>query len=655
MALTKMKRIEIVGLNSERKQLIEYLQRYGAVDISDSRSEELATRETAPTISQLESNMAQVASAISMLPKEKGGLFSKRTEADAEKSGLKQGETSQMMELVRKILQMKKSIEKNEDTISALETERDSLKKFASLDTSADTQKTRHTVARTGLLDGEWDAEKVWQKLAEYEITEAHFEILDATKQQTALWILYSRSEEGKMAKLFADLNFVSPKNMTDNEPQKRICEIEQIQQELAEENAELAKKIADYGEARSDLELFYDKMTVRRDKYRALENVGITKNAFFIDGYVPENEGEDLKLELLIRFTVSVELKEPQEDEDVPSAFKNNAFIAPVEGITSDYSMPSKNDIDPNPIMAIFYYFFFGMMFSDAGYGLLLMIVCGILGFGNILEKKKRNTFRMFFYCGVSTTFWGLMYGSFFGDMIATVSKTFGSGKLALSPILVDPVQKPLSVLIMSVAFGTIHILAALVIKFYMTWRSGEKWAAVFDTGFWILVISGVSVLATGTAFKIRIVTDIGKYMAIGGAIGLVLTQGRSSKNPIMKLLNGILSLYDITSIVGDVLSYSRLMALGLATGVIASVVNVLGSLGGNSVVGLISFIAISIFGHTLNFAINMLGAYVHTNRLQYVEFYQKFYEGGGRKYNPLGLNTKYYNFKNERNGDYV
>lgn len=650
-----MKRIEIVGLNSERKQLIEYLQRYGAVDISDSRSEELATRETAPTISQLESNMAQVASAISMLPKEKGGLFSKRTEADAEKSGLKQGETSQMMELVRKILQMKKSIEKNEDTISALETERDSLKKFASLDTSADTQKTRHTVARTGLLDGEWDAEKVWQKLAEYEITEAHFEILDATKQQTALWILYSRSEEGKMAKLFADLNFVSPKNMTDNEPQKRICEIEQIQQELAEENAELAKKIADYGEARSDLELFYDKMTVRRDKYRALENVGITKNAFFIDGYVPENEGEDLKLELLIRFTVSVELKEPQEDEDVPSAFKNNAFIAPVEGITSDYSMPSKNDIDPNPIMAIFYYFFFGMMFSDAGYGLLLMIVCGILGFGNILEKKKRNTFRMFFYCGVSTTFWGLMYGSFFGDMIATVSKTFGSGKLALSPILVDPVQKPLSVLIMSVAFGTIHILAALVIKFYMTWRSGEKWAAVFDTGFWILVISGVSVLATGTAFKIRIVTDIGKYMAIGGAIGLVLTQGRSSKNPIMKLLNGILSLYDITSIVGDVLSYSRLMALGLATGVIASVVNVLGSLGGNSVVGLISFIAISIFGHTLNFAINMLGAYVHTNRLQYVEFYQKFYEGGGRKYNPLGLNTKYYNFKNERNGDYV
>ena len=650
-----MKRIEIVGLNSERKQLIEYLQRYGAIDISDSRSDEIGARETALTISQLESNMAQVASAISMLPKEKGGLFSKRTELDAGESGLRSGETSQMMELVRKILQMKKNIEKNEDTLSALETERDCLKKFISLDTSANTQKTRHTVAKTGVLDGEWSTEKVWQKLEEYEIAEVYFEVLDATKQQTALWILYSRSEEGKMAKFFADVNFASPKNITDDEPQKRICEIEQKQKDLAEENEEFAKIIADYGEVRSDLELFYDKMTVRRDKYRALENIGITKNAFFINGYIPETDGENLKSELLKRFTVAVELKEPTEDEDVPLAFKNNAFIAPVEGITSDYSMPSKNDIDPNPIMAIFYYFFFGMMFSDAGYGLLLMIVCGILGFGNVIEKKKRNTFRMFFYCGVSTTFWGLMYGSFFGDLIATVSKTFGSGKLALSPILVDPVQKPLSVLIMSVVFGTIHILAAMVIKFYMTWRSGEKLAAVFDTGFWILVISGISVLAAGAAFTIPIVTNIGKYIAVGGAIGLVLTQGRSSKNPIMKLLNGILSLYDVTSIVGDVLSYSRLMALGLATGVIASVVNVLGSLGGNGIVGLISFIAISIFGHTLNFAINMLGAYVHTNRLQYVEFYQKFYEGGGRKYNPLGLNTKYYNFKNERNGDYV
>ena len=650
-----MKRLEIVGLNAERKRLIEYLQSSGIVDISDSRYDILESRETAGTISQLESNMAQTKTAIAMLPNEKGGLFPKRTELSAERYKFANGETSQMLELVRDILQIKKNKEKNNDEFSSLEIEENALSNFISLDVPASLKHTRRTLIKTGIAEGEWDSEKIWKKLAECEINAVYFEILKSTKQQTILWIMYLQEEDAKISKFFAEINFVPPKNLASSEPKKRIEEIKARKKEILEDNEELSKKLAGYAKKRDDLELFYDKMSIRCDKYRALEKIGISQNAFFIRGYIPEKYSKDLETEISKNFTASIEISEPEEGEDVPSAFSNNAFVAPVEGITSDYSMPSKNDIDPNPIMSVFYYFFFGMMFSDAGYGLLLMIVCGILGFGNVLEKKKRNMFKMFFYCGVSTTFWGLMYGSFFGDMIATVSKTFGEGKLALSPILVDPVQKPLQVLIMSVAFGTVHILTALAIKFYMTWKSGEKWAAVFDTGFWILVISGIGILATGTAFNIPVVTQIGKYMAIGAAIGLVLTQGRSSKNPIMKILNGILSLYDITSIVGDVLSYSRLMALGLATGVIASVVNVLGSLGGNSIVGLISFIAISIFGHTLNFAINMLGAYVHTNRLQYVEFYQKFYEGGGRKYKPLSFNTKYYNFKNERNGDYV
>lgn len=650
-----MKRLELVGLNSERKRLIEYLQKCGVVDISDSRYEVLKSRETAGTISQLESNMAGTKSAIDILPLKKGGLFSKRTELPCEQYRLEAGETSHMLDVVQDILQIRRSIERNNDELSALEIEENALSNFVSLDVPIGLKYTRRTLVKTGIAEGEWDEEKIWKKLCELKIGAVYFEILKATKQQTMLWIMYLQEEEQKIAKFFADINFAVPKNLPKNEPAKRIEEIEARKKGILAENKELSEKLSEFAEKREDLELFYDKMAIRRDKYRALEKIGISKNAFFISGYLPERYSETLEAELSKNFTVSVEIREPNAEEEVPVAFCNNAFVAPVEGITSDYSMPSANDIDPNPIMAFFYYFFFGMMFSDAGYGLLLMIVCGILGFGNVLEKKKRNTFRMFFYCGVSTTFWGLMYGSFFGDMIATVSKTFGNGKLALLPILVDPVKKPLSVLIMSVVFGVIHILTAMAIKFYMTWKSGEKWAAVFDTGFWILVISGIGILAAGSALSMPIVTQIGKYIAIGAAVGLVLTQGRSSKNPILKLFNGILSLYDITSIVGDVLSYSRLMALGLATGVIASVVNVLGSLGGNSIVGLISFIAISIFGHTLNFAINMLGAYVHTNRLQYVEFYQKFYEGGGRKYNPLGFNTKYYEFKNERNGDYV
>ena len=322
-----------------------------------------------------------------------------------------------------------------------------------------------------------------------------------------------------------------------------------------------------------------------------------------------------------------------------------NNGFSEPVEGITSDYSMPSASDIDPNPIMAIFYYWFFGMMFSDAGYGLLMMIVCGILGFGNVIEKSKRRTYKMFFFCGVSTTFWGIMYGSFFGDMIDTIAKTFFNSPVRFKPVFLNPTDKPLELLIISVAFGMIHILTGLVIKFYVTWKKGERLDAVCDTGFWIIALVGICLFA-GSMAGIAVLKNIGIAMIAVGFGGLLVTGGRKNKNIIGKIFGGVLSLYDITSYVGDALSYSRLMALGLATGVIASVINVLGSLGGNSVIGVIAFVLISIFGHALNFAINCLGAYVHTNRLQYVEFYQKFYEGGGRKFKPLAMNTKYYNF---------
>ena len=327
---------------------------------------------------------------------------------------------------------------------------------------------------------------------------------------------------------------------------------------------------------------------------------------------------------------------------------FSNNSFFGAVEQITSDYSMPSKNDIDPNPIMAFFYYLFFGMMFSDAGYGIILMIACGILGFSGVLERKKRRIYKMFFYCGVSTTFWGIMYGSFFGDLIDTVSKVFFNSNISLKPVLLNPTQKPLELLIISVAFGVVHILTALSISFYIKWRQNKKIDAICDSGFWIMVISGIGMYCIGFT-GVGALKSIGIFLTLTGFFGLILTGGRNKKNIFGKIFGGVLSLYDITSYIGDALSYSRLMALGLATGVIASVINVLGSLGGKGVVGVIVFVVVSVFGHGLNFAINCLGAYVHTNRLQYVEFYQKFYEGGGRRFNPFAMNTRYYNFSHK------
>ncbi len=649
MAIVKMNRIEMVGLNSERKELIEYIQHLGILDLSPSLEDGLSPRETASAISAFESDMASVLSALEVLDKYKkkeGGFFYKRPETDA--YSLKSTEISDMKSLVGEILRAKRTIEENEDKICQLECEKRGLYEYLALDLPLTFSKSGTASVRVGTVDESLDEEKMWQRLLKDGIESVYFEILFSDKTHTAVWFICHNDEVEKLDKLLARLNFVKmPSGRPDEIPKKRQELIESEIQAVKIDVKELQNKLFELAKRRSELTLYYDKITLRRDKYKALSKIGISETACFITGYIPKADADRIKKDLEEKFTVFVTLNEPETDEDVPKAFENNAFVAPVEGITSDYSMPSAYDVDPNPIMAFFYYLFFGMMFSDAGYGLLMMIGCGLLGYGNFIEREKRKTYKMFFLCGASTTFWGLMYGSFFGDMIATVSKTFGSGNLALKPILFDPVQKPLELLIISVALGLLHILTALLVKLYVTWKSGDKLGAVFDTGLWITLLFGIAVFASSFAVDILIVKNIGVVMMIASAIGLVLTQGRKSKNPVMKLFGGILSLYDITSYVGDVLSYSRLMALGLATGVIATVINVLGSLGGSSYSGAILFILISLFGHALNFAINMLGAYVHTNRLQYVEFYQKFYIGGGRKYKPFGLNTKYYKFK--------
>ncbi|MBS7297884.1 MAG: V-type ATP synthase subunit I [Eubacteriales bacterium] len=652
MAITKMKRLEIVGLNNERKRLIEYLQRCGVVDISDSREEGLESRETATVISQLDQYMSSASEALDILrpySQAKGGMFYIRPEISADNYAATSGEMAEITALVSEVIKLRKQREKNREDIASYEATIRSLEPYKMLDIPLGTKTVGKVNIRIGTLDGEWDEERLWKVFNDAEIQDVYFEILSKDCQQTAVFVMYHNDAAKRVEPVLAGINLLAPPiNTVGKTPLEYSEELRARCEALKNEYEDGEIRIKELATNKGKIELFYDKLSLRREKYNTLARVGITENAFFVSGYIPEKAGEKLLPELEKQFIVSAELIEPDVEEDVPKAFENNAFVSPVEGITSDYSMPSSHDVDPNPIMAFFYYFFFGMMFSDAGYGLILMIVCGLLGFGSFMEKDKRRAYKMFFFCGVSTTFWGIMYGSFFGDMIATVSKTFGDGSVAFTPILMDPVQKPLQLLIMSVAFGLVHILTAIATKFYMTWRDGDKFAAICDSGFWFVLLFGLAVFAGGMALGIKILETVGLVMLIGSAAGLILTQGRNQKNPIMKLFGGILSLYDITSYVGDILSYSRLMALGLATGVIASVINVLGSLGGDSVVGMIAFIAISIFGHALNFAINMLGAYVHTNRLQYVEFYQKFYEGGGKKYKPFGFNTKYFRFKN-------
>ncbi len=253
----------------------------------------------------------------------------------------------------------------------------------------------------------------------------------------------------------------------------------------------------------------------------------------------------------------------------------------------------------------------------------------------------------KLFFYCGISTTFWGAMFGGWFGDIVAVVSRTFLGREVVLAPVWFNPIEDPMKLLIFSLALGVIHIFIGMGIKAYMQIREGQWLDAICDEGFWYLTILGLIGWLGGGMVAAALV-PVGKWMAIVGVAGLLLTGGRHNKG-IGKITGGLSSVYNITSYLSDILSYARILALGLATGVIAQVVNTMGSMFGGGIGGAIALLVIFVVGHALNLVINALGSFIHASRLQYIEFFGKFYEDGGEPFDPFRKKTRYIRISQE------
>ncbi len=324
-----------------------------------------------------------------------------------------------------------------------------------------------------------------------------------------------------------------------------------------------------------------------------------------------------------------------------MPVLLHNSSAVVPFEAVTEMYSLPDYRGFDPTSIFALFYAVFFGMMLSDAGYGILMAVGCFIVLKKFNLEGMTYKMIKLFFYCGISTIIWGALFGGWFGDIVAVFSRTFLGKEVVLQPIWFNPLDDPMKLLILSLALGIVHIFIGMGIKAYMQIKEGKWLDAVCDEGFWYITILGLIAWLGGGTVSTAL-PKVGMYMSIIGAAGLLLTGGRHNKG-FGKITGGLSNIYSITSYMSDILSYARLLALGLATGVIAQVVNTMGTLFGGGFGGLIALVLIFILGHALNLAINALGAFIHSSRLQYVEFFGKFYLDGGEPFDPFRRKTKY------------
>ncbi len=651
-----MKSVTVFALRSERKRLMEYLQRQGIVDITRQENAEpeqgFERNDTALSASNFERTAATAEKAVEILneyvPENKGllgSLSGRRIVSDEQYCNAVEN-NAEIMQKCRAVIKAAAGITECVAERARLNARIETVLPWETLDVSQQFTGTKRTAAFIGSLPKNLSEQEICEGLAATN-PDIIFSVekISSNDEQTNVFIVCPKADGEKMAQVLREHGFMRPPQATTKKPKEKIAELRTRLEQNDKRQEELKEQILELAKSRYDMELVADYFSTRAEKYRAIGSLDQSKNTFILKGYIDADKADELKSYVEGNFKAAVEIEEPTEEE-VPVAIKNNAFTAPAAGLTELYALPKKNEVDPTPIMSFFYYFFFGMMLSDAGYGILLALGSWFLIKKCKPERNMERSLRLFMYCGISTIVWGIIFGSFFGDAIWVISETF-FGK-TLPPWPISPMNQAIELFIVSVAMGFVVIITGLLAKFINTCRNDGAVAAVFETGSWITILLGIGVVAVGIFLKVNILSVVGGVMAGLGAL-TVIANGVRVKGPA-GIISGLGGLYDITGYISDLMSFSRLMALGLTTAAMGQVFNLLGAMGGRSVGGALGMFIIFTIGHLLSFALNALGAYVHTLRLQYVELFGKFYEGGGKPFKPFAHKSKYTRFKEDK-----
>ncbi|MCK9478820.1 MAG: V-type ATP synthase subunit I [Firmicutes bacterium] len=647
--IVEMSKLTIAGLMQERSAIIRHLMKLGIVHLDKVKLTEqeqnnvleCAKFDSAEArIVEIEDELRKISEAISFLTETASSGKTKSAKRNITFDRFINQEThSGVWEKVFQANGLKKEIEQKKGELAALKNDMLFLKVWESYKLPVELTKTAATQIMTGTIPANASIDELLLNMRETDLV--NIILLNSDSDQHYVTITVHNSVSAKIAEELRKYNF-SPANFGDIKGTilENIQSVDEKINEIKAEIDDLSKQSVQACANLPDIYGLYDYIYNMQQRRRVLSNFLTTEKAFVVGGWVPARLAEKIKVEIENKFTVFIKVSEPEEGEETPVLLKNNRLIYPFEMITEMYSLPLSSGIDPNAVMAPFYWLFFGLMLGDAVYGILLTVICGLMVWKFKTEKGTMmdKMLRMLALCGISTFIWGALFGSWCGDLPKMLL-----GK-EIPPLWFDPGSDPMRLMIWSFLFGAVHLFAGMAVNAYMLIREGKWLDAIFDIGFWYVTLVGVGLLFLGGS-----AAAIGKNMAIAGAIGLILTQGRKEKNIIKKISSGILSLYNITGFLSDVLSYSRLLALGLATGVISQVINQLGMMPGGfvSIVAALILIITLLAGHAFNMGINTLGAYVHSSRLQYVEFFGKFYESGGDAFEPLKVKTRYLQIK--------
>lgn len=642
MAIVTMRHLRLIGLQAEREEMLRRLQHLGCLEITEpepASDDPLLEKLRIPEAAELQRIREQYTAAEQALqtltdhtPKEKNALEPLPfidEQALTDESQLADGKSA--AERLNRCREELASLQSRSEKLAAEEAQ---LLPWESLTMPLECATTEKVLIQMGTLPAVVPPEQIREALeAAGDLYEFREVSVDRERRYAVLTVHISQAEDHVAAVKALGWSRVAPGDRRGTAGEN-LAALRREQAELAERKAALEQEIAKCADQKPELRQLSDASRIEMDRGEAKGHTRETAETFLLEGWFPAENTKELEM-LLEGCTCAWQMTDPAPEDypRVPVKLKNNRFTGPLNMVTEMYSLPAYGSLDPNPYMAPFFILFYGIMMADMGYGLLMMAASLL-----VLKKKQptggnRNFFALLGLCGISTFILGAMTGGFFGDFIPQLVKLFNpeSTFTWFWQPLFSPINDIIMVMLGSLALGCVQILVGMVIGFIYKLRRGEIAEALCEeAAWWVIIGCGVALGITGNKVFLWVLLAV-----------LVISQSYGKKGIGGKIVGIGGSIYNhITGYFGDILSYVRLMALMLAGAVIAQVFNTLAAIPGN----LIIFFVISILGNALNFALNLLGCYVHDMRLQCLEFFKYFYRDGGRAFRPVAAEPKYY-----------
>jgi V/A-type H+-transporting ATPase subunit I len=650
MAIVKMSKFTLLSFESHKAKVLELLQNFSGVEFINLQDESLLEKDTefnglnkdivGEAYHENEEKLSKLKFSLEFMEKyspiKKGitDMFQNKKELSFDQLESAENKVN-WKEVYEDLKDKDRMLGELQNEQSKIETEIEIINKWIGLDIKLeDLSKTKYTKAFLGTVSNQY--KDTFEQELKTNINTGWFEIISSDTSEIYILLFVHSSEEEKAKEILKNLGFSAFSGSYKGTPRSIIDGFKKHLEHIRKQVADIKDSIIEISSKREELTLVYEYYNNLITREAAVTNFLKSDSVTAISGWVAEKNKEKLSsvIEKKLGAEFYIEYSAPQDEDDVPVMLKNNVFNSSFEGVLEMYSLPQYKEVDPTPIFSIFYFIFFGMMLSDAGYGLLMALGSAFMIY-KVKDEEKRKNYKLFFFSGISTIIWGAIYGGWFGDLLP---KYFG----IKVPFLMDPTTNVITLMVISVSFGVVHIFLGLGIKAYMLIRDGQLKDAIYDVFTWYATLVGVILLAVGFSF--------GKWLFIIGIIGLLFTQGRTAPSLGGKIGGGIYGVYGITAYFGDVVSYLRLLALGLTTGFIANAMNlILSLLAGNIVVRIVLVPILFVLFHVFNLALNAVGTYVHTARLQYLEFFNKFYEGGGKKFKPFEYCDEYIKIQKE------